>query len=214
MNDEASQCSLCGTWATRASPLLNRVAERSGKALSAYRENSLLIAEHANIELATAQGGYGRRQVYELVQNGADALAGQYGGRIHVVLTETNLYCANEGKPVDSNGIDSLLASYISEKRGLEIGRFGLGFKSVLGVTNSPDFFSRSGSFSFDADRSKEAILAIAPDTERFPALRLAWPLNPVNESASDTVLGELMSWATTVVRLPIDLDRTPVVGI
>ena len=137
---------------TRVSPLLNRVAERSRKALSAYRENPLLIAEHANIELATAQGGYGRRQIYELVQNGADALAGEYGGRIHVVLTETNLYCANEGEPVDSNGIDSLLASYISDKRGLEIGRFGLGFKSVLGVTDSPDFFCRSGSFSFDAE--------------------------------------------------------------
>ena len=193
-----------------ATPLLNRVQERSRMALAAYKENPLLIAEHAHIELAAAQGGYGRRQIYELVQNGADAMGEEYGGCIHVILTEENLYCANEGRPVNLNGIDSLLASYISEKRGLEIGRFGLGFKSVLGVTDSPDFFSQSGSFSFDAGESKKAITKIVPEPTRFPILRLAWPLNPVREAANDSVLGELAAWATTIVRLPIDLDATP----
>ena len=52
--------------------------------------------------------------------------------------------------------------SHLSPKRGTaEIGRFGLGFKSVLGVTNAPEFFSRSGSFRFD--RAKAASLIRPP---------------------------------------------------
>src|SRR4026208_637990 len=70
-------------------------AEQRDRCLSAYREEPGLVLEHANIERATAQGGYGRRQIYELVQNGADALIDHPGGRIHVLLNATSLYCAN-----------------------------------------------------------------------------------------------------------------------
>ena len=195
-------------WQSGATPVLTRVAERFRMALDSYRANPLLVTEHANIELATAEGGYGRRQVYELVQNGADALVKRDGGRISVVLTDTALYCANEGEPVDAEGVDSLLASHISEKRGTEIGRFGLGFKSVLGVSRSPDFFSRSGSFSFDAGKSSEVLSKIASNEAHFPVLRLAWPLDAMREAANDSVLDELMSWATTVVRLRSDLSE------
>ena len=104
-----------GPWSNPDPAVLNRLKERYEMAVAAYQANPLLVEEHANIELATAQGGYGRRQIYELVQNGADALVGHAGGRIHVVLTDTALYCANEGQPVDPEGIDSLLASHISE---------------------------------------------------------------------------------------------------
>ena len=106
------------------------------------------------MERFTAEGGYARRQVYELVQNAADALIGHDGGRIHVLLTEDALYCANEGSPIDAEGVDAILGAYLSVKRGTEIGRFGLGFKSVLGVTSAPEFYSRSGSFVFDGAHS------------------------------------------------------------
>ena len=129
-----------GMWAGLTSPLANHVALQSRRCLDAYRANPLLVKEHANIERATAQGGYGRRQVYELVQNGADALLGTEDGRIEILLTESALYCANEGDPVDGDGLDAILSSHVSMKRGSEIGRFGLGFKSVLGVTDSPEF--------------------------------------------------------------------------
>src|SRR5688572_20729770 len=77
-----------------------KVVDQSARCLRAYAENPLLIEEHANIERATAQGGYGRRQIYELVQNGADEMIGHPGGRIHVLLTDEALYCANEGRPI------------------------------------------------------------------------------------------------------------------
>lgn len=186
-----------------------KVVDQSARCLRAYAENPLLIEEHANIERATAQGGYGRRQIYELVQNGADEMIGHPGGRIHVLLTDEALYCANEGRPITPRGVEAILSAALSVKRGDEIGRFGMGFKSVLGVTELPDFFSRTGSFRFDAHWAAKKIREIKPDAERTPVLRIAYPLDPERASSTDPVLRELMSWASTVVRLPIDRSES-----
>ena len=125
------------------------------------RSDRLLVDEHANKELGTAQGGYGRRQIYELVQNAADELLQQPGGMIKLLLTAEALYCANEGTPISEEGVNAILMSDLSVKRGNEIGRFGLGFKSVLAITRRPVFLSRSGSFLFDPAKPEQEIRAI-----------------------------------------------------
>jgi len=191
------------SWSSGETEVTVRVAEQSTRCLEAYRVDPLLVEEHAGIERATAQGGYGRRQIYELVQNGADALISQPGGKIHVLLTSDALYCANEGEPIDPDGVDAILSSHISMKRGTEIGRFGLGFKSVLGVTSTPHFFGRSGSFIFDEEESRERITHVVGPRERTPVLRLAVPIDATSAAKSDQALDHLMEWATTVVRLP-----------
>ncbi len=180
------------------------VAKFSSEMLGAYQANPRLILEHANQERAFAEGGYGRRQVFELIQNGADELLGS-SGQVQVVLTEEALYCANKGKPVTVDGVGAILSSYVSPKKGVEIGRFGLGFKSVLGVTTGPQFFSRSGSFLFDSDWTREEIRGVVPDAERVPALRLARVIDANRAAAEDPVLKQLMKWASTVVKLPLD---------
>src|ERR1035441_2146265 len=101
-------------WAGLESHLAKHVALQSRRCLEAYRANPLLVKEHANIERATAQGGYGRRQIYELIQNGADAMTGTTGGKIEVLLTESALYCANEGEPIDLDGLNAILSSHVS----------------------------------------------------------------------------------------------------
>ncbi len=191
------------SWAGVYSPIARHIALRKKQCLAAYRENPLLVIEHSNIERSTAQGGYGRRQIYELVQNGADALIESAAGRIQVVLTEKALYCANQGSPIDNAGVDAILSSHVSMKRGTEIGRFGLGFKSVLGITVEPLFFSRTGSFAFSKKRSEDEIRAIVNNAERVPYLRIAESIDPIAHAQRDRVLGELMAWATTVVVLP-----------
>ena len=195
-------------WTSPNRDVVGTVRDQTRRSLEAYRHNPILVTEHANIERATAQGGYGRRQIYELIQNGADALLnrGVGQGRIHVVLTDDALYCANQGDPIDPEGVESILTSHISLKRGSEIGRFGLGFKSVLGVTRRPRFHSRSGSFAFDAEWAIEQIAEIVPDRDRYPVLRVAMVLDPIEAAIDDEVLAELMRWATTVVKLPRDL--------
>ncbi len=179
------------------------IAERDSRLLS-YQSSPKDVTEHANIEAATAQGAYGRRQLHELIQNGADAIMeSARPGKIHVVLTDEALYCANEGEPLAEAGAEAILHSHMSEKRGTEIGRFGLGFKSVLAITDRPRFYSRTGSFYFDAQEARSVIGGVVGGLARYPILRLAFPVDPRADAGSDSVLRELMLWATTVVKLP-----------
>lgn len=192
------------------SSVIQTVLEQSDRVLQTYSVDPGLVAEHANGERRITQGGYGDRQLFELVQNAADEIAAEPGGKVHVVLTETHLYCANEGNPVTAEGAETILRMSMSKKRGGQIGRFGVGVKSVLVVTDAPEFFSSSGSFGFDRAWSYDQIRSVLAVTARYgpefdaPVLRMARPLDMAAERAGDPVLHELLTWATTVVRLPL----------
>ena len=195
----------CTDWAGPDGLIGAYISEEAEKTLAAYRSQPNLIIEHANHEEDTARGGYARRQLFELVQNGADALSGANSGRIHIRLTPTHLYCADEGQSIDRDGVRALMFSHLSPKRGTsEIGRFGLGFKSVLGVTDTPEFFSRAGSFRFDRAKAAQLIQPVAPDAVRYPVLRLPQAIDPWPESEKDGILSELMDWSVNIVRLAL----------
>ena len=193
------------------------ISKESGKSLDAYRAQPNLVDEHANEELDTAHGGYQHRQLFELIQNSADALwtddAAQDGdhaprevrGRIEVRLTAKYLYCADDGEPIAADGVRALMFSRLSPKRGTsQIGTFGLGFKAVLGVSDTPEFFSRSGSFRFDRKRSEERVRTVVVSAERCPVLRLPEPIDPADCWEQDGVLRDLMAWSVNIVRLPL----------
>lgn len=198
--------------------VLKRVAELTELALGTYAYDPDRIEEDSNGERRIHQGGYGDRQLFELVQNAADEMIGSEhrGGKIHVILTDENLYCANEGTPISPEGADTILRMGVSRKRGGQIGRFGVGVKSVLSITRTPQFFSRSGSFGFDADWSAAEILAAVNGRRKArglspldtvgetPILRLARALDVDAARAGDPILEDLLEWATTVVRLPL----------
>ncbi|MDH6140464.1 superfamily II DNA or RNA helicase [Kitasatospora sp. GP30] len=192
------------------SSVIRTVVEQSRRVLDTYGVDPGLIPEHANGERRITQGGYGDRQLFELVQNAADEMRDEPGGRIHVVLTDTHLYCANQGNPVEPEGAETILRMSTSRKRGGQIGRFGVGVKSVLVVTDAPEFFSRTGSFGFDRAWSYELIRNVPGVRERLgdqfeaPVLRMARELDMAAERLRDQVLDELLEWATTVVRLPL----------
>ena len=142
------------------SDVAREVVERRAKRLEAYAADPTLVPEHFGIERGIAEGGYGRRQIYELVQNGADAAldGGLSDARVSVVYTGDSLYCANQGEPITPRGVEAILGAYNSDKRNNQIGRFGVGFKCVLAVSSAPQFFSRSGSFYFDPGQAKADI--------------------------------------------------------
>ena len=181
------------------------IVSEAEKTLKSYREQPRLVTEHANLEHDTAHGGYAHRQLFELVQNSADSLLDAPRGKsILIRLTEGFLYCADNGSPIDERGIEGLMFAHMWHKRNTgAIGRFGLGFKSVLGVTDAPEFYSRPGSFRFDRTYAAERIATVA-QAERYPVLRLPEPIDPHGESNTDEELRELMSWATNIVRLPL----------
>jgi hypothetical protein len=56
------------------SELANFIDSKRQSRLDAYRNEPKDIQEHAGIEETVLAGGYGYRQVLELVQNGADAI--------------------------------------------------------------------------------------------------------------------------------------------
>ena len=177
--------------------------------LASYREQPYRVIEDANSEQIAAHGGYAHRQLFELVQNSADALLDSPKGKsILIRLTERFLYCADDGAHIDEDGIVGLMFSRMSSKapgkRNIRpIGRFGLGFKSVLGVTDAPEFYSRSASFRFDRTRAQERIAKVA-HADRYPVLRLPEPIEPDEARSTDEELSELMSWARNIVRLPL----------
>ncbi|MEU5161030.1 DEAD/DEAH box helicase [Streptomyces sp. NPDC020875] len=191
------------------SEVIKKVVDQSARVLETYRVDPGLVQEHANGERRITQGGYGDRQLFELVQNAADEIGNDpEASRLHAVLTESHLYCANEGTSVTPEGAETILRMSVSRKRGGQIGRFGVGVKSVLSVTDTPQFFSRSGSFGFDREWSRARILEAlgAPSDADLetPVLRMARPLDAHRERELDPVLDELMRWASTVVRLPL----------
>ena len=197
------------TWEGPDGKLGRFVAAETCKTLNAYREQPNLVTRDANQEYDTARGGYAHRQLYELVQNGADALIHPGTGQsILIRLTDRFLYCADDGRPIDTEGVTALMFAHMSTKRGTnQIGRFGMGFKSVLRVTDAPEFFSRSGAIRFDRARATEHIRRSVPaaeQVERYPTLPLPEAIDPNREATCDDDLRELMGWATNIIRLPL----------
>ncbi|MFJ1931866.1 sacsin N-terminal ATP-binding-like domain-containing protein [Kitasatospora sp. NPDC088160] len=195
---------------TPDSCLVEEVETQFARAIASYRANPHLVSEHANHEESIRVGGYATRTLLELVQNAADAMSGVGGdeggftGRVEIVLDTQNrtLYCANDGRPFSRNGLTAITHAHLSGKRGDEIGRFGLGFKSVLAVSSVPQVFSRSVSFEFNSPLARGELAKITAAVKRYPVLRTATVLDPDAAFAEDPVLAGLASWASTVVKL------------
>ncbi|WP_420898064.1 sacsin N-terminal ATP-binding-like domain-containing protein [Cryobacterium lyxosi] len=180
------------------------VNEHRSAALDVYRRNPNLIQEHINQEDSYRTGGYAERQLFELVQNAADAnVRGTKPGRVELRLSGGNLYCANEGEAFTSSGLRAATHAFLSGKRGDEIGRFGLGFKSVLSVTDNAQILSQTISLEFNSPDARAALSALAPGRKQLPQLRVPTVLDPETVFAEDAVAAELSTWATTIIRLP-----------
>ncbi len=199
--------------------LVREIEDQFRRAVDSYSAQPKLIAEHANHEESIRTGGYANRTLLELIQNAADALSGaggedhgDSGGRVELVLDldSRTLYCANAGRPFSKSGITAITMAYLSGKHGDEIGRFGLGFKSVLAISETPQVFSRSVSFEFNSAAARAELEQLGSGSKKFPILRTATLADAVREFDEDPVLAELSEWATTVVRLPgaTNLDR------
>jgi hypothetical protein len=83
------------------------------------------------------------------------------------------------------------------------IGRFGLGFKSLLALGGKIDLFSRSVSIRFDPIACQKAIseeLKLLSD-EMAPSLRMAEVISFDGEARRDRQLVEFGSWAMTIAR-------------
>lgn len=194
------------SWANTDAALEAFVLAQQTMAIDTYRLNPRLLDEHVGAEDNYREGGYGRRQVAELLQNAADALTdSRIRGRVELRIADGSLYCANEGSPFSEKGITALCYAFISEKRDEEsIGRFGLGFKSVLAITDHPQIFSKSVAFAFNAPEVLPLFGELRSKSGRLPLLRVPSLLSTAAEMGDDAHLADLATWATTIVKLPL----------
>ncbi|MGH3771086.1 MAG: sacsin N-terminal ATP-binding-like domain-containing protein, partial [Pseudonocardiaceae bacterium] len=199
---------------TTAGPAHRSAADPFGTAalregvLAAWRGSPTRLREDANAESDLALLGYADRLLVELAQNAADAAqrAGQ-PGHLTVMVEGGELRAANTGVALDRAGVAALAALRASAKRaGDSVGRFGVGFAAVLGVTDAPRVLSRTGGVEFSARRTARAVAgdpALCAELARRggqpPVLRLVWPAE-----------GEVPPGFDTEVRLPLRAGIDP----
>ncbi|HEV7628824.1 MAG TPA: molecular chaperone Hsp90 [Streptomyces sp.] len=141
--------------------------------LDAWTASPARFREDANAEQELALGGYRDRLVIELAQNAADAAArANTKGRLRLTLREGVLVVANSGAPLDATGVESLSTLRASAKRDDEdaaaVGRFGVGFSSVLAVSDEPAVVGRTGGVRWSLAEARDLVLEAA---QQSPAL-------------------------------------------
>lgn len=190
------------SWGVQDPELQAYVLERQRITIQNYANDPDLLAEHVGMEDNFQAGGYGERQVEELLQNAIDQLVSP--GRVEFRIADGALYCANEGAPFGVDGIRAITGAFLSAKKDEKIGRFGLGFKSVLGVTDRPQIISRSVSFGFNSPEAQALLADLPYQPARVPTLRVPSLLDAAKIAREDANVEEMMEWASTIIRLPL----------
>jgi hypothetical protein len=170
---------------TEPSPTPHDVLERICREnLAVYRESPGRLQEDVSQESQVAHD-YRGRLVYELLQNADDSLAGiaATDDRVLFRLTDRELWVANTGRAfteADVRGLCGLGASSKAVSTGpkrASIGHKGLGFKSVLEITDAPEAYSESVAFRLGKENALDQVSALWADLDRgavrdVPAMR------------------------------------------
>jgi hypothetical protein len=144
------------------SDVIERIVEQN---LGAYRAMPSRLQEDVSQESQVASD-YRGRLVYELLQNADDAMAdaSTMGDSVSFLVTDHELWIANTGRPLTDSDVLGLCGLGASSKvdaagnRRASIGHKGLGFKSVLEVTDEPSVFSRTTSFTLGAGYARPLV--------------------------------------------------------
>ena len=172
---------------------------------------------------ANIAADYRDRFLIELIQNAYDAHSvGTQDGRIEIVLDKREgeygtLFVANSGTPFCEDNVKSLCDIGLSKKPlGESIGNKGLGFRSVLQITDTPRIYSqcpavpdknRFSGFCFRfADHDDYADMFVKPRhvvelaQRDLPTFHLPVCL----DGQSEAVCGFAEAGAATVIELPL----------
>jgi hypothetical protein len=160
--------------------------------LNVYSASPQRLREDVGQESQIAQD-YRGRLVYELLQNADDAMAASNASScIRFELTDSEFWVANSGRALDEADIRGLCGISASKKamhghkRRASIGHKGMGFKSVLEITDAPSVFSTTVSFCFSPDAALRGVQALVSEgklapVSRAPATRFPWPVSQGN---------------------------------
>lgn len=132
---------------------------------------------------------YNGRQILEMLQNADDAAADVVGERkVFIILQDNKLLFANTGDPFSPEGLNSIFHSHLSPKeaRDGQIGKKGLGFRSILSWANKVSIKSHELCVSFSRSNS-ESVFAELLKNQNFA--REVAELNPGEENPIATLV-------------------------
>lgn len=157
--------------------------------LAVYRESPGRLQEDVSQESQVAHD-YRGRLVYELLQNADDSLAGiaATDDRVLFKLTDHELWVANTGRAFTEADVRGLCGLGASSKvvstgpRRASIGHKGLGFKSVLEITDAPEAYSESVAFQLGKENALDQVSGLWTILDRgnvrdVPAMRFPSPI-------------------------------------
>lgn len=154
---------------------------------------------------------YAGRYALELLQNSDDAASDRgVPGRVRFVLTDASLLVADDGAGFGPEQVQALCTLGSSSKdRSKSIGYKGIGFKSVLEITSTPQVFSDSAAFGFDEERVREELQRVMPTAHLadHPLPAYAFPFELSLEDAGEdynTVTRLHDCGYRTIIRLPL----------
>lgn len=129
--------------------------------------------------------------IFELLQNAEDALArrpcGWQGSRsVHFELAKTGLCVRHYGEPFNEADVRGICGIAESKKGPTQIGRFGIGFKSVYAFTDRPEIHSGSEAFAIESFVWPVAVPQIQRDPE---ATVILIPLKDSDTSGHDDIV-------------------------
>lgn len=161
--------------------VIERIVEQN---LGVYRASSSRLQEDVSQESQVASD-YRGRLVYELLQNADDAMAdaSTTSDSVSFLVTDDELWIANTGRALTDDDVLGLCGLGASSKvdaegnRRASIGHKGLGFKSVLEVTDEPSVYSQTTSFTLGARNARPLVARLwdelaLPVPRAVPAMR------------------------------------------
>lgn len=178
------------------------------------------LVNQANSEKNTIRE-YRGRYIFELLQNANDAIRDQLDQigssnipeqryRIRLDVTKEALIVSNDGIPFQEKDVESIsMWGESSKDPNKSIGYKGIGFKSVLEITESPQIFSQLVQFHFDWATCYRRVRAIVGKQMelKLPITRFVFPFSLEQVPEPDRhLVDELLNHQlySTVIRLPI----------
>jgi hypothetical protein len=171
--------------------VIARIVEQN---LGVYRVAPSRLQEDVSQEAQVASD-YRGRLVYELLQNADDAMAdvSTSDDRVSFLVTDDELWIANTGRPLTEDDVQGLCGLGASSKvdaagqRRASIGHKGLGFKSVLEVTDEPAVYSRTYAFRLGARYARAHVDGLwaelgRPQPRSVPSMRFPFAVPAADE--------------------------------
>ncbi len=184
------------------------IEEFKRKRLGVYKADpDQIVRDTTGAERTT--GDYTGRWLFELLQNSEDARASE----VKINLEYGNLYVADNGDGFKPEAVDSISGIDFSDKTSGTIGRKGLGFKSVYGISSHPQVLTVGGEgIEFNPERAGEWFRQNGFNDEYIPFQWIPFLIPWDVAAKQDPILAEFKDYKTVVKLSGLSREKIKIV--